>query len=271
MSDDKHGQGKTYDALNARGLTAKREYVRGLERRRDPEAISLLVECLCDESWYLRQLAEQAFLHLGEEGAAVLLPLLEQGLWFTRTSAASILGRLGYAPAVPCLMRLGEDGNRTVAEAAREALVAIGRSSGAARIAHVLHRLPPERRQRRLGEIAARDAGLAERISRLMANEEVMGVEDADALTDIAGSPERYFHAPGPQALLALAFRGDWNGHEGGDAAFPKAAFDQHRADAVGLYVETQNFSAHFNSPANSGCGTSIFPSGGLAPAAARP
>ena len=184
MSDDKHGQGKTYDALNARGLTAKREYVRGLERRRDPEAISLLVECLCDESWYLRQLAEQAFLHLGEEGAAVLLPLLEQGLWFTRTSAASILGRLGYAPAVPCLMRLGEDGNRTVAEAAREALVAIGRSSGAARIAHVLHRLPPERRQRRLGEIAARDAGLAERISRLMANEEVMGVEDADALTE---------------------------------------------------------------------------------------
>ena len=184
MSDDKHGQGKTYDALNARGLTAKREYVRGLERRRDPEAISLLVECLCDESWYLRQLAEQAFLHLGEEGAAVLLPLLEQGLWFTRTSAASVLGRLGYAPAVPCLMRLSEDGNRTVADAAREALVAIGRSSGAARIAHVLHRLPPERRQRRLGEIAARDAGLAERISRLMANEEVMGVEDADALTD---------------------------------------------------------------------------------------
>ena len=184
MTDDKHGQGKTYDALNSRGLTAKREYVRGLEQRRDPEAISLLVECLCDESWYLRQLAEQAFLHLGEEGAAVLLPLLEQGLWFTRTSAASVLGRLGYAPAVPGLMRLAEDGNRTVAEAAREALLAIGRSSGAARIAHVLHRLPPERRQRRLGEIAARDAGLAERIARLMANDEVMGVEDADALTD---------------------------------------------------------------------------------------
>ncbi len=184
MSDDKHGQGKTYDALNARGLTAKREYVRGLEQRRDPEAISLLVECLCDESWYLRHLAEEAFLHLGEEGAAVLLPLLEQGLWFTRSSAAAVLGQLGYAPAVPGLMALAEDRNRTVAEAAREALLAIGRASGAARIAHELHRMPPDRRRRRLDELAARDAGLAERVARLMTNEEIMGVEDADALTD---------------------------------------------------------------------------------------
>jgi HEAT repeat protein len=184
MSDDKHGQGKTYDALNARGLTAKREYVRGLEQRRDPEAISLLIECLCDESWYLRHLAEEAFLHLGEEGAPVLLPLLEEGLWFTRSSAAAVLGQLGYAPAVPGLMELADDQNRTVVDAARAALLAIGRASGAPRIALELHRLPPERRQRRLGEITAADAGLAERIARLMTNEEVMGVKDADALTD---------------------------------------------------------------------------------------
>ncbi len=184
MTDDKHGQGKTYDALNARGLTAKREYVRGLEQRRDAEAISLLVECLCDESWYLRQLAEEAFLHMGEEHAAVLVPLLEQGLWFTRSSAATVLGRLGYAPAVPGLLALADDKNRSVAEAAREAVLAIGRASGAARIAHELHHMPPERRQRWRGEIGARDAGLLERIERLMGNDEIMGVVDADALTD---------------------------------------------------------------------------------------
>lgn len=184
MTDDKHGQGKTYDALNARGLTAKREYVRGLEQRRDPEAISLLVECLCDESWYLRHLAEEAFLHLGDEGAAVLLPVLEQGLWFTRSSAALVLGRIGYAPAVPGLMTLADDMNRTVADAARDALLAIGRASGAPRIAHELHRMAPERRQRRMSEISGRDPALAERLARLMTNEEVMGVEDADALTD---------------------------------------------------------------------------------------
>src|SRR5512136_1011464 len=106
MSDEKHPPGKSYDALNTRSLAAKREYVRGLEQRRDTEAMSLLVECLCDESWYLRQLAEQAFLNLGSPGAALLLPLLEEGLWFTRTSAAEILGKLGYPPAVPGLLRL---------------------------------------------------------------------------------------------------------------------------------------------------------------------
>ena len=46
-----------------------------------------------------------------------------------------------------------------------------------------------------------------------------------------------------PPAVLAL--RGDRHGHEGGDAALPQAAFDQHRADAVGLYVQSENFSAH--------------------------
>jgi hypothetical protein len=184
MSDEKLPQPKTYDALNARSLAAKREYVRGLEQRRDAEAISLLVECLCDESWYLRQLAEQAFLHLGVEGAAVLLPLLEQGLWFTRSSAAGILGQIAYSPAVPGLLRLTEDANRTVAESAREALLAIGRSSGAVRIAHVLYRLPPDVRKQRLEEIAAHDVTLAERIERLMGNDEIMSVEDADTLTD---------------------------------------------------------------------------------------
>jgi HEAT repeat protein len=185
MNEEKHPQARTYDALNARSLAAKREYVRGLEQRRDAEALSLLVECLCDESWYLRQLAEQAFLHLGADGAQLLLPLLDQGLWFTRSSAAGILGRLGYAPAVPGLLRLAEvDANRTVAESALHALVEIGRASGAVRIAHVLHRTAPDVRSRRLEEIAARDRALAERIERLMRNDEIMSVEDADQLTD---------------------------------------------------------------------------------------
>ncbi len=184
MSDDKHPPARSYDPLNTRSLAAKREYVRGLEQRRDTEAMSLLVECLCDESWYLRQLAEQAFLNLGSEGAPLLLPLLEQGLWFTRTSSAGILGKLGYSPAVPGLLRLTEDENRTVAEAARAALIAVGRSSGAVRIAHVLHRLPPDARRRRLDDLAARDADLAERIQRLMGNDELMAVEDTDLLTD---------------------------------------------------------------------------------------
>src|SRR5262249_10722569 len=154
---DKYGQSKAVDALNARALSAKREYVRDLASRSDAEALSLLVECLCDESWFLRDLAEQAFPRLGDRGADALLPLLEEGLWFTRVSAARVLGRMAYRPAVPGLFRLCEDANGSVADAARDALIAIAHNGGAVRIAAAMHRFPPDVRRRRGEELAARD------------------------------------------------------------------------------------------------------------------
>jgi len=184
VADDKFASSRAFDAMNPRGLAAKREYVRALERRRDPEAISLLVECLCDESGYLRDLAQQAFERMGDEAAPLLLPLLDQGLWFTRTSAAGILGKLGHRGAVPALVRLAEDKNRTVVDAASESLVAIGRRGGSFRIAHVLHRLAPDLRRRRLDDLARRDAVLAGRVTRMLESEELMTLEDDGALAD---------------------------------------------------------------------------------------
>jgi HEAT repeat protein len=184
MSDEKYGAGKPFDVLNTRGLASKREYVRGLKLRADTQSLSLLVECLCDESWYLRELAEHAFLDLGEPHADVLVPLLGQGLWFTRTSASRVLGQLGFRPAVPGLFELAEDTNDTAAEAAREAIVAIGNRRGAIRIAHALHRMPPDRRRRRMDDIAGRDRVLSERLMRLMRNEDLMSAEQVDALSD---------------------------------------------------------------------------------------
>ena len=184
MSDDKFSQSKPFDALNSRGLTGKREYVRGLEQRADGEALSLLIECLCDESWYLRDQAEGALSRIGPSVAAILLPLLEQGLWFTRTSAARVLGRFGHRPAVPGLLRLAEDANETVADAARDALVAIGHAGGAISIAQALHGLPPDIRRRRSDELAALDRYLGERVGRMMRSEELMAAEGGDALSD---------------------------------------------------------------------------------------
>ena len=184
MNEDKYGQNRPLDVLNTRGLTAKREYVRSLEQRRDAEAISLLVECLCDESSYLRELAEEAFLHMGEEQAGVLVPLLSQGLWFTRVSAARVLGRLGFRPAAPVLLGLGDDANASVRGASTDALVVLGHQRGSLRIAHALHRLPPDVRRRRLDEITRKDGPLGDRLERLMRNEELMGLDSADAVSD---------------------------------------------------------------------------------------
>jgi HEAT repeat protein len=184
MSDDKFSQSKPFDALNSRGLIGKRDYVRSLEQRRDEEAVSLLVECLCDESWYLRDQAEEALTRIGPSVATVLLPLLEQGLWFTRSSAARLLGRFGHRPGVAGLMRLADDANETVADAARDALVAIGRGGGSISLAQALHGLPPDLRRRRFDEIAERDRHLGERVERMIRNDELMTAEGGEALSD---------------------------------------------------------------------------------------
>jgi len=184
MSDEKHGSGRTYDAMNARGLAGKRDYVRSLEQRRDDEAMSLLVECLCDESWYLRDLAEHALLRLGDRAGETLLPILEQGLWFSRSSAARVLGRLGYRPAAAGLLRLATDMNATVAQAAGAALVELAHRGGSVRIAWELHRDSPERRRELLDRMGALDRPLLERLERMLRNDELMTGVDPDDLRD---------------------------------------------------------------------------------------
>ncbi len=184
MSDDKYGPGRTIDAMNARGLAGKRDYVRSLEQRRDEEAMSLLVECLCDESWYLRDLAEHALLRLGDRGAEALLPILEQGLWFSRASAARVLGRLGYRPSAAGMLRLCADSNATVAQSARGALVDLGHRGGSVRIAWELHRTVSERRRELLVALGALDRPLLERLERMLRNDELMTSEDPDDLRD---------------------------------------------------------------------------------------
>jgi HEAT repeat protein len=184
MSDDKYGPGRTLDAMNARGLAGKRDYVRSLEQRRDVEAMSLLVECLCDESWYLRDLAENALLRLGDRAGETLLPILEQGLWFSRASAAHVLGRLGYRPAAAGLLRLCADANATVVQAAQAALVELAHRGGSVRIAWELHRAPPEGRRDLLHRLGVLDRPLVDRLDRMARNDELMTLEDPDDLHD---------------------------------------------------------------------------------------
>src|SRR5262249_43102609 len=154
--------------------------------------LTLLVECLSDESGYLRELAEVALTKLEERGGepaaagALLLPLLKQGLWYARASAARALGGMAHAPAAGPLLEMCEDRVDTVAREAAAALSAIGAHGGAARIAWELHRLPPERRAPRLERLRARDAALVDRVQRMMTAERLMTHPDPDGLRDDA-------------------------------------------------------------------------------------
>jgi HEAT repeat protein len=184
MADEQTGAGRISDATSSRGLAGKRDYVRSLEQRRDEAALGLLVECLCDESGYLRELAESALLRIGERSGPELLPLLGQGLWFSRSSAARVLGSMGYGPAAGPLLRLTGDSVETVVREAYVALSALGQRGGSTRVAWELHKLPPAQRDQRLARLTLTDRGYAERLQRLLTLEDLMAQSDPESLRD---------------------------------------------------------------------------------------
>ena len=186
MADETPNGRGVPDPLDSRRLAGSRDYVRSLEHRTDAEAISLLVECLAADSSYLRELAEAALLRRGESVTAALTPLLGQGLWYTRASAARVLGRMGHLAAVPGLLRLSRDSVATVASDARAALVAVARAGGSARLAWELHRLEAPARLEALAGIRRADAAVGTRLDRLMRHEPLMQKSDPGALRDDA-------------------------------------------------------------------------------------
>jgi len=187
MADDKYSSLRALEAMQVRSLEGKREYVASLEARGDEQALSLLVECLCDESGYLRDLAERALVRVGDKGADVLLPHLTQGLWFTRVSVAKVLGELGYRDALPGLVEMAGDANRAVAEAALASAARIVAAGHVVSMARALYRAPAERTAEFLRVAEARTSGMAQQIQRALADRELMTAEDHVVLHEDAG------------------------------------------------------------------------------------
>jgi HEAT repeat protein len=186
MTDDRSVAGRIPEAMSMRGLAGKRDYVRSLENRRDEEAMSLLIECLCDESWYLRELAEEALFRIGARSGPALVPLLDQGLWYSRASAARVLGRIGHRSAIGALVALTEDPVQTVRQEAYATLAVLAGQGGRVHLAWALQQLPPERRAERLEGLTSVDRVLAERLQRLFERDELRTATDPEGLRDDA-------------------------------------------------------------------------------------
>jgi HEAT repeat protein len=185
MTDDKLASLRSLDALSPRGLAGKREYVQSLEARGDADAVALLVECLADESGYLRDLAEAALVRLGAAPQAVV-PLLSHGLWYTRLSAARTLGRLGVREAAHPLARVTADPNHSVAH---EACTALGRLVGAGAgvaVARALYRLGDAARAGAMRGLAVADREAARQVEDLFRHTEVMVADDGELLSEDA-------------------------------------------------------------------------------------
>jgi HEAT repeat protein len=183
MTDDKFTALRSFDALSPRGLAGKREYVIGLESKADDEAVRSLVECLNDESGYMRDQAENALVRLGAP-AEPILPLLTSGLWYTRVSAARTLGRLRARAGVECLIGLLADTNHSAALEGARALARIARDGGAVAVARSLYRKAEPERTAARAHLRAVDRDTARTIEDLWMRREVMQAEDGELLSE---------------------------------------------------------------------------------------
>ncbi len=160
---------RLWEELRHREPEEKLEWIRELARNPTPDSIEVLLDVLKQESWFLRDQAARALATLGERVVEPLIDYLNSGLWYTRTAAASALGRMGLPVSAAPLVELLKDPNRTVRDAARDALVLVcGNEMGRFEVAVAIHGLPERARRFALDGLATRNPGIAERIADLM-------------------------------------------------------------------------------------------------------
>ncbi len=160
---------RIWEELRHREPEEKLEWIRELARNPTPDSIEILLDVLKHESWFLRDQAARALATLGEAVVGPLIEYLESGLWYTRTAAASALGRMAFPAAARPLTQLLRDPNRTVRDAARDAIVLLcGNEMGRFEVAVAFHGLPDRARRFALDGIAARDPEAADGVARLL-------------------------------------------------------------------------------------------------------
>lgn len=175
---------RLWEELRQRDPEAKRAWIERLARDGTPESIDLLLGALEQDSWFLRDSATRALATMGEDVVEPLIEYLQSGLWYTRAAAATALGAIALPIAAEPIAALLRDANRTVRDAARDALLQLARQELAAHAVATAFAALPERGQRfALDGLADRDPEVADAIARLMADPSRRAAAEAAAAT----------------------------------------------------------------------------------------
>ena len=179
---------RLWEELRHRDPEEKLEWIRQLAESPTPESVDVLLDVLKQESWFLRDQAARTLATMGERVTDRLIEYLDSGLWYTRSSAAFALGRTGLPVAAEPLTALLRDPNRTVRDAARDALVHLcANEMGRFAVAAAIHGLPERARRFALDGIASRDPGLMERVQAMVSDPGLMQAAERRRLARAAG------------------------------------------------------------------------------------
>lgn len=182
-----------WEELRHRDPEEKLDWIRQVARDPTPESIGMLLDVLEQESWFLREQAGKALVSIGEPVVEPLIEVLASGLWYTRAIAATTLGRIGLPLAAGPLTRLLRDPNRTVRDAAFDALSALARNDfGAHAVADAFAGLPSRAQRFALDGIAARDAALADRVGAMVLDPGLRAARERATLARASGDDEGF-------------------------------------------------------------------------------
>lgn len=175
MAEDRREFGRFLMELRLKDLDGRKAIIADLRRRKGERSVALLLEILCDESWYLRELAIEALGEMDEIAIAPLLTLLRSGLWYSRASAAKALGLIGDRRTVLPLAALLDDANTTVAAAGAEGLIGLCRRGLSLAVARALRSRPAEARERALALMRRTDPDGGRKLAALAGSDAWMG------------------------------------------------------------------------------------------------
>lgn len=182
---------RLWEELRHRDPEEKIDWIRQLAKDPTPDAVGVLLDALEQESWFLRDQAAHALASLGEDVLEPLVARLDSGLWFTRAAAAAALGRMGSPEAASALTSILRDPNRTVRDAAWDALAALARENpGAHAVAESIAQLPERARRFALDGLYSRNHEIGDRIAELISDPALRATTERSRLARAAGDDD---------------------------------------------------------------------------------
>lgn len=160
---------RLWEELRHRDPEEKLGWITQIAQNPTEESIEVLLDVLQQESWFLRDQASRVLAGMGETVLEPLVHYLGSGLWYTRASAVSALGRMGNPRAAAPLVGMLNDPNRTVRDAVWDALVLLCQNELATReLAAAFDGLPEKARRFALDGLVERDPEAAGTVMRQM-------------------------------------------------------------------------------------------------------
>lgn len=190
MRNDELEDAKILERLRLKNMAGKKNLIEDLKKRKSQRSVSLLVEMLQDESWYLREQAVQALCDAGDEATEPVRRVLQEGLWYARAAAAKVLGRVGDSQSVTMLTDCLLDSNLTVQGAAAAALVDIAKGSSVEVLAEAMAARPQDVRQRVVACLRLLDKDVADGVVACWERAVAMPDRQADSEEASSGGQE---------------------------------------------------------------------------------